>query len=261
VDSSYYIRAGDHLYRPTAHAGGAWNPTEVHFGPLSALIVHESDLHRAEAGAPDSRLARVSFDILGFLGSGDCEITAQTVRPGRTIELVEAVAVIDGRAAVRARAWFLGEFDTREVAGGAPESIPDPDGLLSLPMSDTWSGGFVSSLDRRPVTPAKPGRATVWLGSELDLVAGEAVSEHAEFLKLVDTANGIAIRESPRDWVFPNVDLTIHLYRAPSGRWVGLDTTVVFGETGQGVTSTVLHDRVGAVGVANQMLTVRRASP
>jgi hypothetical protein len=57
--------------------------------------------------------------------------------------------------------------------------------------------------------------------------------------------------------MFPNVDLGIHLHRQPAGRWTGLDTTVTFGPTGQGVTSTVLHDVAGPVGHAQQILTVR----
>src|SRR5690606_40119049 len=69
--------------------------------------------------------------------------------------------------------------------------------------------------------------------------------------------NGIAVREAPTEWMFPNVDLTVHLHRQPRGRWVGLDTEVVFGPTGQGLTSTVLHDRDGEVGRAQQILTVR----
>jgi hypothetical protein len=36
-----------------------------------------------------------------------------------------------------------------------------------------------------------------------------------------------------------------------------LDTTVTFGPTGQGLTSTVLYDVDGPVGHALQMLTVR----
>jgi hypothetical protein len=256
---SYYLRIADRVYRPTAHAGGAWNPSEVHFSPLGGLMLHEIDRHRVTAGAPDANLARVSFDILGFLGTQECEITVQTVRPGRTIELVEAVAAIAGRPAVRARAWFLAEFDTRSVAGGAPEPLPPPQTVDPRPMTHTWSGGFVASLDVRPLASPQPGRATVWLSSSLNLVDGESVSDHASFVSLVDTANGVAVRESPRDWTFPNVDLTIHLHRRPAGEWVGLDTTVVFGPTGQGVTSTVLHDRGGAVGVAHQMLTVRPA--
>ena len=79
----------------------------------------------------------------------------------------------------------------------------------------------------------------------------------ASFVKLLDTANGVAVRESPLEWMFPNVDLTVHLFRQPEGHWVGLDTTVAFGPTGLGLTSSVLHDRRGQVGRAEQSLTVR----
>jgi hypothetical protein len=74
---------------------------------------------------------------------------------------------------------------------------------------------------------------------------------------LVDTANGIAVRADPHRWIFPNVDLTVHLYRQPVGAWVGLDSSAIFGPTGQGLTSSVLHDIYGSVGHANQTLTVR----
>jgi hypothetical protein len=57
--------------------------------------------------------------------------------------------------------------------------------------------------------------------------------------------------------MFPNVGLTVRLHRRPEGRWSGLDTTVTSGPVGQGVTSTVLHDVVGPLGHAQQILTVR----
>lgn len=254
---SYYTRSAEHTYRPTEHAGGAWNPTEVHFSPLGGLLLHEIDLHRAARGT-SLLLARVGFDILGFLGTDDCEIQVETIRPGRTIELVEAVAVIGGRPVVRARAWYLADYDTTAVQDGAPEPLPSPATLTTnTMMTDVWTGGFVASLDVRPVSPPLPGRATVWLSSDHEIVAGEPISAPAAFISLVDTANGIAVRERPTEWAFPNVDLTIHLHRQPAGRWVGLDTSVTFGPTGQGVTATVLHDEHGAVGVAHQMLTVR----
>ena len=107
------------------------------------------------------------------------------------------------------------------------------------------------------VAAPHPGRGTAWITSDFELVAGEAAGPLASYVKLIDTANGIATRVRPTEWMFPNVDLTIHLHRQPEGRWVGLDTTVVFGPTGQGITSTVLHDLAGAVGHAHQQLTVR----
>ena len=254
---AYYTRVDAHRYLPTEHAGGAWQPGEVHFAPLGGLLLHEIDLHRADRRDAGLVLGRASFDILGFLAVGECEISVETVRPGRTIELVEATATVAGRPVVRARAWFLADFDTASVAGGAPTPLPDPAGLATRSMAEEWTGGFVASLEVRSVAPPQPGRAAAWLSTRLDLVAGETVSPHVSFLSLVDTANGIAVRESPAEWAFPNVDLIIHLHRQPTGRWTGLDTTVTFGPTGQGVTSTVLHDEHGAVGYAHQMLTIR----
>ncbi|MFR9749806.1 hypothetical protein ACL02S_02080 [Nocardia sp. 004] len=70
-------------------------------------------------------------------------------------------------------------------------------------------------------------------------------------------ANGIAVRRHPTEWMFPNLDFTVHLHRQPRGPWTGLDTTVTFGPNGQGLTSTTLHDLNGPLGAAQQTLTVR----
>lgn len=264
---AYFVPLGGGRYAPTAHAGGAWADDEMHFSPLGGLITHEilrfaagSGGSGAAGGAGGSalQLARISFDILGFLALDEVEVAVQTVRPGRTIELVEATVVIRGRTAVRARAWLLSAFDTAEVAGGAPEPLPAPETATPWSMSADWIGGYVSSLDSRAVRPPQAGRGTAWLSTHCALVEGEEVDPVAAWITLVDTANGVAVREHPTRWMFPNVDLTIHLHRAPSGGWLGLDTEVVFGAGGLGVTRSVLHDRDGAVGFAEQALTVRR---
>jgi len=171
--------------------------------------------------------------------------------------LLEAVVRVADRPVVRARAWLLAAGDTAAVAGGGPERLTPPGELASWPMASLWPGGYIASLDVRPLAPPRPGRTTAWISTSLDLVADEPSSPLASYIALVDTANGIAVREQPAEWMFPNVDLTIHLHRQPEGRWTGLDTTVVFGPTGQGLTSTVLHDVDGPVGRAEQILTVR----
>lgn len=118
------------------------------------------------------------------------------------------------------------------------------------PPGTAGAGGWAGGAPR-------PGRTTAWISTSVGLVAGQAASPLASYLALVDTANGIAVRRPPTAWMFPNVDLTVHSHRRPEGNWTGLDTTVVFGPAGQGVTSTVLHDLAGPVGHAQQMLTVR----
>ncbi|MEO5919885.1 MAG: thioesterase family protein [Pseudolysinimonas sp.] len=254
---SYFERIGEHAFRPTAHAGGAWNPGELHFSPLGGLLVHAIERHAADRSGPPLIISRISFDILGFLADDVCEVVVETIRPGRTIELVEATLSIGGRVVTRARAWLLASIDTSVVAGGEDQPLPSPEGLPSRDLTAEWVGGYIASIDVRMVASPHPGRGTAWLTSEVELVAGEQAGALASYVMLVDTANGIATRESPTAWMFPNVDLTIHLHRQPGGRWVGLDTTVVFGATGQGITSTVLHDIAGPVGRAHQQLTVR----
>lgn len=108
--------------------------------------------------------------------------------------------------------------------GGAAERLTPPESLGSWPLSEVWPGGYIASVDVRPAAPPQPGRTTAWVSTPLELVAGVPVSPVASFLALVDTANGIAVRQSPGAWMFPNVDLTVHLHRQPRGAWTGLDT-------------------------------------
>jgi hypothetical protein len=143
------------------------------------------------------------------------------------------------------------------VAGGAREPLPPPDGATPFDLAADWAGDYVSSVDVRTVGASSPGRRTAWITTALPVVEGEPVSDLTRFALLVDTMNGIAVRKPPEEWLFPNVDLTIHLFRQPEGRWLGLETEVTFGPAGHGLTSAHLHDRGGHVGHAEQSLLVR----
>ena len=148
-----------------------------------------------------------------------------------------------------AREWRLATADTQNVAGGEGPALPDPQTLQPWPSRPCGLADTSPPPTCAPQTPA-PGRATAWVTTPLQLLNGEPSNDLARFITLVDTANGIAVRRSPGQWMFPNVDLTIHLHRQPTGDWVGLDTTVIFGAAGHGLTSTVLHDLLGPVGRA-----------
>lgn len=255
--ASYFERLGTHRFKPTGHASGAWRSDEQHFSPLGGLIVHAIERTRAVEHSDELLLSRISFDILGKIDLDTFDIEVTTIRPGRTIELVEATVLIAGRTVVRARAWFLARQDTSAVTGGADEPLPAPESGTPAQLSTRWPGGFIASLDARTIGTPRPGRATAWATTPVTLVAGEDASRLAAYVSLIDLANGLAVRQEPTEWMFPNLDLTIHLHRQPAGDWTGLDTTVVFGSDGTGLTSTVLHDPHGPVGRAEQTLTVR----
>src|SRR5512142_2793015 len=67
--------------------------------PMSGLLAHALERHEPN---PTLTLARVSYDILGLIRLAPTEVRVRTVRPGRTIQLLEAVAAVDGRDVVRA---------------------------------------------------------------------------------------------------------------------------------------------------------------
>ncbi|MGZ4488861.1 MAG: thioesterase family protein [Nocardioides sp.] len=260
--AAYFTRLDEHRVAPTAHTGGAWALDEQHVSPSVGLAVHEVERSVAARGGDGLVTARVSADILGTMRLDEpMDVRVEVVRPGRTIALHEAVVVTGGRPALRVRVWRLAPQDTAAVAGGAGDPLPDPATVGAWDMTSVWPGGYIASLDVRAVRPPAPGRSTTWVTSPVALIAGEPVSPLARWVGLVDTANGTGVRRDPRTWMFPNVDLTLHLHRQPEGAWLGLDTQVVFGPAGQGLTSSVLHDVHGPVGRAEQVLTVRPLAP
>lgn len=256
-EPSYFVRLDEHRYDPMPPTGGAWSTTEQHISPMIGLIVHAVERYLARRGPDELAISRISVDILGVLKLEPCDIDIAVLRPGRTIELLEATVTSAGRPAVRARIWRAVGHDTRAVAGGQADPLPDPERLDSLELTGIWPGGYIGSLDIRLVGAAKPGRATAWAAAKPTLVAGEPVTDFARLIGLVDTANGLSVRQSPDAWLFPNLDLTIHLTRRPEGGWLGLDTTVIFGPSGLGVTTSLLHDTSGHFGFAQQTLTIR----
>lgn len=252
---AFYRRLGDDLFLPTLQTQGAWREDEQHMAPVSGILTHAIDAHEPRE---DMQLARLSFDILGVIPARPSRVEVRTTRPGRTIELVEATLSVDDRVAVRAQAWRLATHDSAPVAGVELDGIPGPDDLVPWDGADTWRGGYIRGLEFRIDPRRRPGRTIAWIRTSNALVHGETCSPTADLVRLVDTANGIAVRVSPDEWMFPNVDLAIHLFREPVRGWVGFDTRVSMGTTGLGVTSTTLHDEQGPVGRAEQVLTVRR---
>lgn len=255
--AAYFVRETETRFRPTPHVGGGWNTSEQHIAPSIGLLAHEieHDHHRRRPDEP-LLLSRVTCDILGVFAIEPVDVTVSVIRPGRTIELVEARLDHDGRTAATLRAWYTQPQDTAHLVGTDLPPIPSVDELPEWHMGGTWGGGFVGSLEVRK-RRLSPGRAVAWVRTDLELIAGEQVSPTAHMLGLIDVANGLASRISSGEAAFPNLDLTAHLTRAPEGDWTGFETDATFGPTGIGLTHSVIHDQHGPLGTVAQSLTVR----
>jgi len=219
--------------------------------------MHELERWLARRRADDKLVTRISSDYLGVFDFHECAVACEVIRTGRSVELVEVVVTQNARPAIRTRIWRVSASDTAAVAGGAREPLPPPGQADPFDLSSIWPGDYVASLDVRTVGTPSPGRTTAWITTTLSVVPGEPVSNLCRFALLADTTNGIAVRRPPEEWLFPNVDLTIHLFGQPRGPWLGVETSVTFGPTGHGLTSSELHDIAGHLGHAEQSLLVR----
>ena len=252
----YFRRTGETTFAPTEHVGGAWQLDEQHVAPSLGLMTHLVELdHRRRR--PDDRftVSRLSFDILGVLPMEEVEVAVRVVRPGRTIELVEAVLAHAGRPAVQLRAWLVAARDTAAIAGTDLPRLPPPEDMPAWDPTEVWPGGFIAAARLRR-EQVRPGRARFWVSTDVPLL-DEPVSPLAAAAGLLDIANGMTVRAAPTEVAFPNLDLTVHLVREPRPGWLGFDTTVTFGPEGHGLTSSVVHDEDGPLGTLAQVLTVR----
>jgi hypothetical protein len=254
--AAYFERLDDHRFRATEHTGGAWDLQTQHIAPALGLLAHVVEADRDRRRGGDLVLCRLSYDILGTVPIAEVEVHTEVVRAGRTIELVEAVLSHAGRAVVRLRAWLMQPRDTQPVAGTAFDPVPGPEESPRWDATTVWPGGFIDSVEVRRQAQG-PGRASYWVRTDVELVAGEQATPLARAAGLLDIANGMAVRAAPEDVLFPNVDLTAHLFDSPTGGWLGFDTRVTFGAAGVGLTSSVLHDVRGPIGTSSQCLTVR----
>jgi hypothetical protein len=252
----YFERVSTRSFRPTEHVSGGWNTAEQHIAPPMGLLAHAIETDRDARRGNDLRLARLSYDILGTLPMEVVEVEVEVIRPGRTIELVEARLRHGGRTGLTLRAWLLDRRDTAAIAGGTLASIPPADEMRPWDPTTVWPGGFIASSRVHRVRRA-PGDGAYWVDSDITLVDDEPVGPVARAARLLDIANGITGRLDPRDVAFPNLDLTAHLFRDPVGDRIGFNTRVSTGADGSGLTTSTVHDETGPFGTVNQMQTVR----
>jgi hypothetical protein len=256
--ASLYVPA-DGGFEATALTIGPWDPGLQHAGPPAALLLREAERASGIAGGQTVRLA---YDIFGPVPVGTVRVSASVVRPGRRIELVEAVLTAgDERPLMRLATWRM---RTRE--DGAAEARTAAHPAVAGPAKSrredaaffTEDIAYHRALEWRFATGSfnSPGPASAWTRPECVLVAGEPMTPLQHLLVMTDAASGIS---AALDWSttsFANVDLSLALHRAPRGEWLGMDAVTVYGGTGAAQCYAVLFDEDGAIGRSTHALFV-----
>jgi hypothetical protein len=252
----------DDGFSATALTIGPWDPGFQHAGPPAALLLRAAE---EASGIDGGQTVRMAFDIFGPVPVGPVRVRASVVRPGRRIELIEAVLDAgDDRPLMRLSAWRMRTADDGLTAAG-PAADPAHPAPLSVEVSRAEVAAFFTqdvayhrALDWRFAAGSfnAPGPAAAWTRSECELVAGEPMSPLQHLLVMTDAASGIS---AVLDWTtatFANVDLTVSLTRPPRGEWLGMDARTTLGGSGAAQCFAVLYDADGAIGRSAQSLFV-----
>lgn len=257
---SFYVPLGDDRWLATVHTTGPWDPGAQHGGPPSALLgrAMQQCKHRE-----DMIITRFTCEILGAIPVGELTVAARLVRPGRSVELLEATASAGGREVARASAWRV--LRTGDATGSSEvmvaSRLPAPGGLPDGPSMRpprSWVDGYLSAIEWRPVRGGftAPGPATVWARMRYPLLPDTEPSPLERVLAIADSGNGASWELDMSRWHFINPELTVHLHREPAGEWICLDAQTAISPGGAGLATSVLSDTGGTVGVGAQSLLV-----
>jgi len=256
VSDSFYVRDGA-SFVATEGTRGPWDDAHQHAGPPSGLMGRAFERFQPR---DDARIVRVTIEILRPVPIAALEVEVAAARPGKRVELLEAVMTSGGVAILKARAWRL---RTTELSLDDPKEDPIPG-----PETGRWEPffpgvadvGYHTHMDWRFLRGSfrEAGPATAWLKMKVPLLPEEEPSPLVRVLVAADSANGVSCALDPREYLFINTDLNVFLHRVPQGEWVGMDSRTVLDPSGVGLTDTVLHDGQGPVGRALQTLYVAK---
>jgi hypothetical protein len=206
-------------------------------------------------------LGRISINILGPIPIATLSARARLVRPGRSVELLEASLEYEGRVVMQASAWRVRIPTDRppvvEETTAAP-TLPPP-GTETTPTTE-WNCGFLNATEWRFVQGnyIHSGPATVWVRPRYPLLAGEEMSPTQRLILSADSANGVSSPLDIRSWQFVPPELTVHILRPPTGEWICLDAHTLIQSEGIGLTTADLFDEHGFVGRSGQTLLISR---
>jgi hypothetical protein len=268
VTGAFYSLGGERAVRastrspgewavPSELTRGPWDPDAQHAGPPAALLGRAIELCEPREGM---RVGRVTVEILAPVPIAALKVSAGVVRPGRSVEMLEAsLAGPDGEV-MRARAWRLAPAD---ISADWEQEQPPPGPENATAAEFFATGERVGWHTAMEIVFARgkflePGPATVWMRPRVALVEGEEISPLQRVLVAADGGNGVS---APLEWsrsIFINTDLSVHLLRPPAGEWICLDA--VTHVDGIGMTDTALWDERGRIGRAVQTLLVRERS-
>jgi hypothetical protein len=250
MDLALFALDGETLV-PTPIARSMWSENQMHGVAVSGALARAVERCVRSAGRDDLRPARMTVDLFRPATMEPCVVTAEVVREGRRICLVDAVLSQDGVRVARAGAIFLAPSASAEGAVWQPTERPAPPPLDVAPVSDEprvpyfhsdagWSQTFADHQDA--------SRKASW-NTGLPVVAGERPSSFQAVAAMADGAS-LVTNWGERGVEHINTDITLTLARLPEALEIGLLAVDRVEHDGIAVGTAAVFDRAGQLGTA-----------
>jgi hypothetical protein len=256
---SFFVQDGVYFV-PTDWARGPWTAEAAHAGPPAALLGRA--VEALEPAGPEMLVSRFAIEILRPVPLRPLSVRAFVVRPGKRVQLAEALLHDGDTEVARAAVWRIRPRDVLDREHNL-EAHPFPAPLDSPPVEPFrwgWEPNYFVGMESRTARGdwLRPGPAAMWMRMRIDLVPGEQVAPLSRVLVAADSGNGISWELPLGEFLFANLDLTVHLARMPEGEWVCLDAISRLGKAGLGIAQSTLWDERGRFGSGAQSLLVSR---
>ena len=214
---------------------------------LGALLV--SALEAVPSPVP-MVTARLTIDILAAVPMEKLLASTRIVREGKRVQLVEAELQAGGRVWVRGTALRLRTEPSPDASVALLHPLPEEP---APPEPGQWAQAIRLAGDYRV-----PGPGASWIRMTNELIAGEALTPLQAVTMVADFGSGTAALVPMASWTFANVDIAIHLTRAPREGWLLIDSISESAGNGVGLTHSRLGDSGGMIGFAHQTTFLSR---
>ena len=241
-----FARDGER-WQPGAEAGGPFGG--LHGGAVSGLIVAEME---REARERHCGLA-LGASVLLLRPAPMAPLTTRTdvLRQGDRAAVIETTLLAEEKLIAKGTASFVTAVPA-EATPAAAGRIQDPSALPAWRSVRRFSHRtFFDALDLRD-----DGAGVIW-GRLLQPITA-AASPLAAVFAVADNATAFFLTKAgiePR-WGFPNIDIAIHVSRAPIGAWIGVEAHSDWRPEGRGITEARLYDAKGPLGRACQTVVL-----
>lgn len=236
---------------PTTMARSMWDEDQMHGVALAGALARAAERCLAAAGRDDLDPARLTVDLFRKARMQPCETSAEVVREGPRICLVDVVLRQGGERVARASALFLKPTASApgEVWEPAHREQPPADDVAPrtdephVPYLDSgagWSQDFT--------THQNPGRKRSW-NTPPAIVAGEATTPFQAAAAIAD-GTSLVTNWGSEGVQYINTDINLALARPPVGLSIGLAALHRVEHDGVAVGTAAVFDRSGPLGTA-----------